>query len=34
LNGFSSDKMKWMLFALSPRLYERAKQAKRNALRG
>ena len=33
LNGFSSDKMKWMLFALSPRLYERAKQAKRNALR-
>lgn len=34
LNGFSSDKIKWLLFAVSPRLYERIKRAKREASRG
>lgn len=34
ISGFSSDKMKWLMFALSPRLYESVKRAKRNALQG
>ena len=34
LNGYAGEKAKWLLFAVSPRLYERIKRAKREASRG